>query len=284
MSAAVDRITALRARLEGSSLRGATADGAITLDAHGGLVLDVGLVRRFDHYLSLIGEFTLDELRLLLQADLQRDHDARVAAAAIDAFDRYLGLRAELHAARLSDDLDTRFAQLQALRRKWFGTEADAMFGDEEAHTAYTLARRAVQQDARLDESARATRLAELDTQRSATERAAQRDATAVVLAEEQSRQFEQLGVDAATREAERRALWGEEAAQRLAALDREREFWDERVTDYIRERERIRNDARLDAHARMRALTDLQHRLFSPEELVRIQSLEAIGALRPGG
>lgn len=274
----------LRARLERSSLRGATVDGELTVDPSGRLLLDAGLLRRFDHYLSLTGEFTPEEMRLLLHDEVQREHGDAVAAATLDAFDRYLGLGAELSAADLSDDLAIRFAQIRDLRRKWFGTDADAMFGDEEAHTAYTLARRTVHQDASLDASERAARLAELDAARTPAERSAERDATAVLLAEEQSRQFDALGSDPATREAERSALWGEEAAQRLGALDRERARWDQRLADYSRERERIRNDARLDPQARERAHADLLQRSFSPAEQVRVESLILVGALPPGG
>lgn len=277
-------VAQLRFRLERSSLRGAGVDGELDVDPSGRPRLDAGLVRRFDHYLSLIGEFTTEEMRQLLNDDAQREHGDAVAAATLDAFDRYLGLRAELSAANLSDDLAIRFAQIQALRRKWFGADSDAMFRDEEAHGAYTLARRAVQQDASLDASERAVRLAELDAARPAAERNAERDATSVLIAEEQSRQFETRGTDAATRAAERRELWGEEAAQRLAALDRQRAQWDQRIADYVTRRGDILGDARLDPAARQRALSDLLQRSFDRDERRRIESLESIGALPPGG
>ncbi len=274
----------LRARLGRSSLRGAAVDGELAVDPSGRLRLDAGLVRRFDHYLSLIGEFTTVEMRQLLRDDVQREHGDAVAAATLDAFDRYLGLRAELSAANLPDDLAMRFAQIQDIRRKWFGADSDAMFLQEEAHTAYSLARRAVQQDASLDGRERALRLAELDAGRVPAERSAERDATTVLIAEEQSRQFEARGTDAATRAAERSAIWGQEAAHRLAALDRQRAQWDQRIANYVIRRGDILGDARLDPAARQRALSDLLQRSFDSDERRRIESLETIGALPPGG
>jgi lipase chaperone LimK len=279
-----DRVEQLRARVGRSSLRGAGVDGELTLSADGTLRLDAGLVRRFDHYLSLIGEFAIDDIRELLQADLQRDHPPPVAAAAFDAFERYLGLRAAIAGAALSDDLPTRNEQLRALRRTWFGDDADAMFGTEEAHTAYTLARLALQRDPTLDGATRAARLAALDATRAWAERDAERDATSVLLVEEQSRQFDHAGTDAATRAAERTALWGEDAAQRLAQLDAQRAQWDRRIAAYLLARDRLHADPGLDAAARRQALVELMQRSFAPDERRRVESLESIGALRPGG
>lgn len=274
----------LRARLGRSSLRGAAVDGELAFDPGGRLRLDAGLVRRFDHYLSLIGEFTTEEMRELLHDDVLREYGDAVAADTLDAFDRYVGLRAELSAANLSSDLAIRFAQIKNLRREWFGPDSDVMFGDEEAHTAYSLARRAVERDTSLNASERALHLAELDAGRSAAERSAERHATTVLIAEEQSRQFEARGTDAATRAEERSALWGDEAAQRLAALDQQRAEWDRRIAEYVSLRRDIVSDARLDPAARQHALSDLQQRSFDSDERRRIESLEAISALPPGG
>ena len=53
--------------LEQSSLRGTEVDGSVLLNAHGKVVLDPGMRRLFDYYLSLIGERDLIQIRTLLK-------------------------------------------------------------------------------------------------------------------------------------------------------------------------------------------------------------------------
>ena len=79
----------------------------------------------------------------------------------------------------------------------------------------------------------------------------------------------------------EREALFGAEAAARLAQADAEIAAWDARVRAYVQARDAIRADGRLDAAARDRAIATLQARSFDAAELRRIASLEAIGQLQ---
>ena len=276
-------LEALLARLQHSSLRGVEPDGELSFDSAGRLRADAGLRRMFDHFLSLTGEFAEAEITALLLEHVRRRNGADAAAQVAEAFGRYLALRHELASAALSPALAERLTQLQAARRRWFGTEATAMFGEEEAQVAHTLARQALLQDATLSDAERITSLAQLEAQRPAAVRDTERRATAAVLAEEQTRQLEQLGVDAATRDAERRALWGPEAAQRLAVLDAERAAWQRRVTDYAAARDQLLGDPRLGAAVRDRALAALRAARFDAQERLRIEALDAIGAL-PGG
>lgn len=277
-------IAQLRRRLAASSLRGASADGEVRFDAGGALVLDQALVRRFEHYLSLLGEFSADEIRELLQAQLREEHGHEAADRVMAAFDRYLGLRQAIAETELAPDLGQRLEHLRRLRRQWFGDDAQAMFGVEEAELAHRLARSELLREPDLAPDARAARLAALEATRGPVQREAQREATVVLLANEQTRQFEQLGIDADTRAEERRALWGEAAAQRLAVLDQARASWELRVAEYTRERERLRADPRLDAAARARQLAHLRERRFDAQERQRIEALEAVGALPPSG
>jgi lipase chaperone LimK len=274
---------ALHSRLQRSSLRGVQPDGELSFDAAGRLRADAGLRRMFDHFLSLTGEFTEAEIAALLLDHVRQRSGEDAAAQAAETFERYLALRHELAATSLSEDLTERLAQLQAARRRWFGAEADAMFGAEEADIAHTLARQSLLQDPELSDAERAASLAQLEAQRPAGAREAERGATAAVLAEEQTRQFDALGLDAAARDAERRALWGPEAAQRLAALDAERAAWQRRITDYAAARDQMLADPRLSVADRERALVTLRAARFDAQERLRIEALDAIGAL-PGG
>lgn len=284
VASSAQHIAALRARLAHSSLRGTTRDGEIRFDEEGVLRIDAALRRAFDWYLSLSGEFDPDAIRDLLFADSRDAHGEVTAQQVLLWFDRYVGLRAELAGSALSPDTATRLAQVVAARRRWLGAASEAMFGEEHADVAHTLERQAILADEAIDATQREARLDALDAARPPRARLAERDATAALLVEEQTRQFEHLGLDAASRHSERAALWGEDAADRLARLDRERSAWDARIAVYQHERDALARDARLDAAARASAIVALRERSFSPQERLRIEALEAIGALRPGG
>jgi lipase chaperone LimK len=279
-----DEIADLRDRLGRSSLRGSSADGEVSLDLRGRVVADAGLRRLFDWYLSLSGEFSDEQIRRLLLDDVNQALGAAVASDVGQWFERYLGLRSALAATRLSEDLDQRLVQVQALRRHWLGAAADAMFGGEEGEIAHTLARRALARDPTLSDPERVAQQAALDAHRSDRERTAEQEATAAVLAAEQLHQFERLGLDPQTRHGERSALWGEAAANRLAALDESRAQWQQRLSDYARQRERLLSDPALLPAEREHALSHLRRQSFDDLEQRRIEALEAIGALHNGG
>ena len=278
-----ERVAGLRARLANSSLRGSTRDGEIALDASGHVRADGGLRRRFDWYLTLIGEFSHADIRALLLADVQQELGGQAALETADWYDRYVGLHEELARSDVSGDPAAQLAQLQVVRHRWLGAAADAMYGEEEAETAYTLQRQALLNDNRLDPATRAARLAELEARRPAQARLSEREATSAQLVGEQSQQFEQLGIDAETRHRERAALWGDDAADRLAALDHERVEWNRRLAAFAQSRERILANPNLDANARQRALRDLLQRDFAANERIRVEALAAAGALPQG-
>jgi lipase chaperone LimK len=278
------RIALLRARLARSSLRGAEPDGEVGLDASGRAAADESLRRLFDHFLSLTGEFTPDEIERLLRDEVERRHGAAIADQVHVLFARYVSMRGELASMALSDDLATRFAQLRAVRRAWFGDDAARLFADEDRHTEQLLERAAVLRDPTLGREQRDARLEQIDAARPAAQRRAEQDATSALLVEAQTRQFEQSDTDPAARAADRSALWGEDAARRLAALDRERERWDQRVAAYRSARDLITSRANLTPSDRANAIGELRRASFGPNERRRIESLEAIGALRNGG
>lgn len=276
-------LAVLRERLARSGLRDAEADGAVTFTPGGQVQPDRALRRLFDWYLALSGELAPADIRTLLAADLAERHGDAIAAEVLALYDRYLDLQRA--AAALDPRLDghARLIELQALRRQWFGDDADAMFGEEEADLARTLDRMALLSDPNLGDTERAALAAELDAAQPPAERAARDAASIATLADEQSRQFDALGTDAATRHEERADLFGDAAADRLAALDAERATWDHRVAEYQRERDALRNGPLAPA-AREAELRQLRERSFAEHELRRVDALDAIDALPPSG
>jgi lipase chaperone LimK len=266
-----------------ASLRDSEPDGAVTLDASGRVVASLELRRLFDYFLSALGERDVAAIRALLLAHVRALHGDVVAADVAALFDRYVDYQQALASMNVppGDDLRERLARVRELRRRLLDTAmAEAFFGDEERYTEYTLDRRDVMANDALDERARRQRLDELDARLSPEQRAGMQEANTALLVDEQNRQFDALRLDPTQRQSEREALFGAEAAQRLAQADAEQAAWDARVRAYVQARDALRADVRLDGAGRDRAITQLRERSFDAAEQRRVASLEAIGQL----
>lgn len=270
--------------MDRSSLRGTEVDGGASFDASGELVLDLALRRLFDYHLSLIGERDLLQIRQLLADYLLGRFDPRKTASVLGYFDRYAAYLQRLGESKIGESADPqqRLADAMALRRQMLGDAmATAFFAEEEALAALTLKRMDIAGDATLTAAQKSEQLAALDRSVGYTARA-DADTASVVAA--QDRRFDSAQSSPDERAAEREALWGKEAAQRLAQLDDERARWDARVEQYLYARSRIDADRSLSAAARAQALATLRAQRFDAAEQRRIASLEAIGQLKPGG
>lgn len=264
-----------------TSLQGTASDGGVTLDAGGRLVPDLALRRLFDHYLSSIGERSIDQIRAMLAARLDQITTPEGKRQAQEVFERYLRYLEAVDgsAARLEElPLRERLAMLRDLRRQHLGNEmAGAFFGDEEAYQQYTLDTRDLADDTTLTADERAARQRELT--------AALPEAVRQPLLEQQrvetdladAQAIETLASDADERHRLRVQRYGEEAAARMELLDRERAAWDARVAAYQAERARL---ASLDVAQRQTALDEYLSRNFSEAEQRRIRSLQDVGEL----
>lgn len=264
-----------------TSLRGTEVDGAVSwTDAT--LLPDRELRRAFDYWLGLSGELTRDEIRALVAQWLATTAPALVAQRALELFDRYLGLREAIARLDADEPLADRLARLHALRVEWLGREAAAaFFADEERDASLALERRRIATDRALSAAERGERIAALDAALGGPERVAREADAEPWLAEAQTRELDAGGADAATRAQERSALFGHEAALRLAELDAERADFERRVGEYVRARDLL--VATTPASAQQAAIDALRASRFPPHEARRVASLEAVGAL-PGG
>ena len=266
-----------------ASLRDSAPDGSVTLDAAGRVRASMELRRLFDYFLSAIGEIDLAAIRSLLLQHVRGLHGEGIAAEVAALFDRYVESQQALAAmhAPPSESLRERLERVRDLRRRLLGSDtADAFFGDEERYAEYTLDRQDTLADRTLTEEARQQELDTIDARLSPEQRALMQETNAAVLVDEQNRQFEALSMDPEQRHDERAALFGSEAAARLAAADAEQAAWDARVASYVQARDAIRADTSMDAARRERALADLRLRSFDEPERRRVASLEAIRQL----
>jgi lipase chaperone LimK len=262
------------------SLDGTEADGAITADAAGHLVISLELRRLFDHFLAATGEEPLATIRARIIAVLHERLPATAASEAIEILDRYLAYReAARTLAPAASDVDG-LTQVHALRAKLFTPAVvQAFFADEEAATFAALAARDVLADPALSDAERARRVAELEAKLPAQVRADR--AAAVAPIEEMSREaaLRAAGASQAQITASRTAAFGADGAARLAELDRAHAAWDARLAQFRAARAALLADSRLDDAARQAQVEALLARSFTPTERLRVQAIEGIPA-----
>jgi lipase chaperone LimK len=266
------------------SLEGTEADGAITADSGGHVVIDLELRRLFDHFLAATGEEPLGTIRARIVAVLRSRLPATAAAEAIDLLDRYLAYREAARQLTPPHGPVAGLDQVHDLRARMFSPEVvKAFFADEEAATYAALARRAILIDTTLSPAERDRRLAEIDARLPPWVRDARAAATAPLDELNREQAMRAAGASDQQIAAERTAALGSDAATRLADLDRARVAWDARLARFRAARAALRADPGLDDAERRRRIDELLAQSFTPEERIRAVALDRISSPTPG-
>ncbi|MBW8807882.1 MAG: hypothetical protein JF591_03420, partial [Lysobacter sp.] len=270
------------------SLRDTEVDGALSLDARGRPVPDRELRRLFDYFLARSGEQSPEAIRSALLGHLQVHSPAlglrsEALATVLAWFDAYVALeRDSVAIAQRETEPAAAMARVRALRRERLGQAlADSWYAQEERDYDRADARRKLWADRSLDPAERARRLAELDADLDPQQRELQARSAQLDVAMQQSREFERNRTDAGTRFAQREALYGRDAAQRLAELDQRKAQWNDRVRSYAAQRQRVLADLDLSDAQRQQRLSGLMQG-FDPNERPRVDALTRNGML-PG-
>lgn len=230
------------------SLRGSSPDGDWGVDAQGQLRPTLALRRRFDHYLSAIGEASVAELRSLVQAQAVRDVGAAAAGDILAVWDRYLALQHHrwTTTADPSDALSVQRAlsERQQVRREHLGPAwADAFYAAEEAQLRADLAAAGTAVPRPGSDALRAP--------------PALADAQARALLHQQ-----------------RVVQYGEDAARRLADLDAAEADWQRRLSQARGEIARIQQSPELSQPQRHQAIERHLGEAFTPAEQRRARAL----------
>jgi lipase chaperone LimK len=259
------------------SLRGTRVDGGLGVDAAGRFVPTLDVRRLFDHFLAASGEEAPGRTRDRIVAAIRRRLAAEPARDAVDLLDRYLRWREEARVlgagGELPDDLGARLERLHELRWRVLGPEAaEAFFAAEEAMARGAIERRRVLADATLSAGERAQRLAALDAALPPDVLAVRQQLEArAQLARDEAR-LRAGGATDGEIHALRERTFGTAAADRLAALDRERAAWEARLDAYRQARAALDADASRTPAARAAAADGLLRAHF-PSEAERLRA-----------
>ncbi len=262
------------------SLRGTEVDGALRVGPEGDLLLGPEILRLFDYFLTAEGEESDEVIRARILAAIRERAGGPAALQAAALLDKYLAYRKDAKNLDLSperaSDPEARLEAIRALRRKHFGAEAaDAIFGDEEAEGLAAIAESRVAKDLALSPEERQAKLAALEDELPEGVREARAEALLPVRARAEESAMREEGATDEQIRAHRVETFGEEAADRLAELDKQRAAFKERVEAFRKERSRLAKSAQDDGAFRV-AETALLERSFDETERLRVRAILA--------
>lgn len=264
-----------------SSLRGTAVDGRLQASDDGRLVIEHAVRRVFDYFLSIIGEEPADTVLNRLQRYFQANLPASAVVDAEQLLARYLAWQAA--AGELGDgatpaamqlqpeQMRARLALMESLQVQHLGeTAAAAFFGDENRYNRYTLDRLALMAREDLAPAERQQQLQQLRANLPPEIRA-------LTPGLSQSPPSTSVVQTTAERYQRRAAAFGDEAAQRLQALDQKRAQWDRRLEQWLQQRQQILASTGLDPSTQQRRLALARQQHFDERELRRVQALERL-------
>jgi lipase chaperone LimK len=267
------------------SLTGTIPSGSVRAN-QGELVLEPGLIDRFDYYLSTTGERPFEDIKAEVERNLGQELNLnpRAAADALRLFKAYLDFKRaaeSLPAIAITQDNALEVARIRtegalALRARYFNpAEATALFGLSDTLTLDSLARLGIENNRQLSPAQKRLQLVELDAKLPAQVRewrAPQARMDSLAEAENNARargasDDELLQI--------RTGIVGAEAAKAMAATDQEDASWQRRLTAYKHDRDRILADVRWSEADRQAEVQRLRERTFNESDRKRLEAFE---------
>lgn len=271
-----------------ASLEGTSVPPGLLEDSNGNLVPTPGLRDIFDYFLSVLGEEPLDVIVARINAYLASSLSASAAAQARTVLGNYLDYRESLadveQAGGMSaNQLDllavqTQQDQVRALRQRYFDAGVnEAFFARDDALDRFAVARMKVLQDDSLSPEEQATQLESLRHQLPMDMQQELDDVSRYQDLRTLTQSWQEQGGNEAELRAIREQTVGAAAADRLEALEQERAAFDQRIQNWLGERQAILSNSALSAADRERQIETLRAGRFSDSELVRVRTLERI-------
>lgn len=280
------------------TLEGTEFIAPLAVDENGHLRVSGDIRQAFDYFLSAIDEEPLDSIvgRINEYLDYSLKEPALSEAKAILL--SYLELKQALYdfetaraerfkgvmeeGASLQDPnihrrlLEEQFLERNRLRAEYLSPEVhEAFYGREEAYDEYTLARIRVLNDDSLSAEARASALDTIDSQAPEHVTLARKEARIVDTLQERTAEIQAAGGSQEDIRALRTDMFGAEAAERFEQLDQRRAEWQQRVDDYLAQRQSILSYEGISMEERNAQIDQLRESLFDAREQIRVRTFE---------
>jgi lipase chaperone LimK len=266
------------------SLAGTDVNGGIRVDENGRMVLHRDVRRLFDYYLSLRGRMDPESIRALLRQHLEASQPRSVVDEALALFDRYVALidaegkYAEEWTKRdlkLSEQVATVLDERRHLRREHLGDDlAEAFYLDQEQYEAYQLERLKIGTDPKLSELEKKEALEAAESLLSPQQREIRKQTFAWLDIKQLARQpVESLDVDGAEAIRQR---FGDNALDRLAAVEQERKSWEQKREAWLAEKSQLATRTDLNEEEKKSLLLEYGRSQLDESELRRMQALDS--------
>lgn len=268
------------------SLKGTQIDGAYPVAGDGHLLLHVSIKERFEYFLSILGEFTLDDVLTMVREDINQELTEPARSEALALFEDYIAykrslveLEKQLGSAASFEQYDMsnmrlRLDQLRNKRREYLSGDAvDAFFGFDETYDDFMLGKLEVINNPQLTAEEKTAQIsmlenqlpAELQSMRAETERISQIFA--------QTDKMKQQGASAEQVFAKNAQEFGPQAAERIAALEVQRGQWQQRIAAYLAAKQALESSDKSESQ-KQQALSVLKAS-FSEQEQLRLTAYE---------
>ncbi len=273
-----------------TSLKGTSIDGMYPVDKDGNLLFSAAIKHRFEYFLSTMGEFPLDEVLQMVKDDIAVNLVSPAKEQALKLFDDYVAYKYALvelektfepaqgyevsNIERFRHQLD----QLRNKRREHLNSEAaDAFFGFDELYDDFMLSQLEIQNNNQLTSAEKLQQTQALEdslpedvrTMREETQRVSKVFELTQEMKEEGASESEVFDVNSQE--------FGQEAAQRLQALDENRQAWQEKVDAYLLEKSNILKDDALSQEIKQQEIKRLASERFTLLELKRLPAFEVM-------
>lgn len=270
------------------SLAGTDVDGGFEVDANGHLRITKGIRQTFDYFLSTVGEESISTIMARIKAYIRhrlKDPAASEAerlladyAAYKQALDTLPKISPQADGGLNLDAIQQQMTQVQSLRSQYFSPEViEAFFGSEDAYDRYTVSRLQVLQNKGLSDQQRAQQLAMLQQQLPPAMQQSLKVANSVQDLNALTANWKKRGGTAQELREIREALVGPDAADRLEALDAENSDWERRMSGWLSQRDALLATAGLSESDKQAQVSQLRSKVFSAEEVLRVQALEGL-------
>jgi lipase chaperone LimK len=266
------------------SLDGTDVNGGIRVDANGRVVMHRDVRRLFDYYLSLRGRMDSESIRALLRQHLEGSQPRSVVEQALALFDQYVSLiDAEAKFAeewtqrdlKASEQVADVLEERRNLRREYLGDElTEAFYQDQEQYEAYQLERMKISTDPNRSAEQKKEDLAAAELLLSPQQREMRKQTFAWLDIKQLARQpIESLDVEGAEAIRQR---FGDNALDRLAAVEQERKSWEEKREAWRQEKARLAARTDLSDEERKNLLLEYASANLDPSEIRRMQVLDS--------
>lgn len=256
------------------------------LDNRGHLVVDNDVREIFDYFLAGLGEETLASLLARIHAYIDHTLEGPAAEEARALLENYIAMLNALsqwERARppsSNQDIETMAERLQALRDMRVTyldvAVAEAFYGEEERYDQYTLEQLAVLQNEALNDSQKADQITLLQADLPQGLRQSLQQAEQVIQLGKLTSEVQASGSEEDLYQI-RASLVGDDAARRLAELDRVRAQWQMRMDSWLVERDELMASGALDESDIQNQLLERRAVHFTEQEIKRVIALESI-------